>query len=650
MVELFELFLIISAICLSRSLRSSLYQWADTFKGTERWVATMNLLLTPLVGCLVISAILHKPVPRVHDEFSYMLMADTFASGHIANSTPPLLEFFDTFHVLMRPAYVSKYFPMQGLFLAVGQMLTGQPAVGLWLSSALACVATYWMLLAWTGPSWALLGGFLMVVQYGIYSYWSQTYWGGMATALGGAIFFGAARCLWDDLSWKNAAWLGVGVVILVNSRPLEGILAMLPLTGVLLIRVFREREWKRPEFWRSLVLPAGLVLVLGAAATCSYNHAITGSYFKTPYMLHEQQYQESPFLSFLPLRPKLTYSSPWVQYYYEVRETMLYQLPRDPKIFVSVVARRFATWWSFYCGVLLTPALLFPILLRPGRIRLLQIGVLAGLVLLFAISGPMSTGLRLAIDALVVVQIVLLWITFDGFWQRLALSTCCLLMLEGLIVKLFFAHYFAPAASLILFLQVDGLKRLWHWRAHGDAPASKLTRTERRRAARASAKTHAPTHPLQGFVTLLPLVCVICLGMRVEARINGWSEDPHGPDRKALLTNDWSLRRAELEHWLEQQPTPQLVFVRYSSRHNVIFEWVYNRADLIHSRVVWARNLGAEHNRLLLKQFPDRTVWLVDADRRDPQLILYSEIDAKAPTPIAAKAEPGTEQDQLGW
>ena len=56
-----------------------------------------------------------------------------------------------------------------GIFLALGETLGGHPAIGVWLSSALACAALVWMLEAWISPSWALLGGFIVVVQYGVF-------------------------------------------------------------------------------------------------------------------------------------------------------------------------------------------------------------------------------------------------------------------------------------------------------------------------------------------------------------------------------------------------------------------------------------------------------------------------------------------------
>src|SRR5207302_4962661 len=115
----------------------------------------------------------------------------------------------------------------------------------------------------------------LMAVQLGIYSYWSQTYWGGMVAALGGALVFGAYRRLWLRLTWANALWLSVGLVILANSRPLEGVLAALPISALFLVRTFRERRWRTIAFWRSLVLPAGIVLLLGSTAAGAYNRAI---------------------------------------------------------------------------------------------------------------------------------------------------------------------------------------------------------------------------------------------------------------------------------------------------------------------------------------------------------------------------------------
>lgn len=190
-----------------------------------------------ILGCVAVAGLIHEPVPRIQDEFSYLLMSETLASGHLSNSTPPLPEFFDTFHVLMHPVYASKYFPAQGLFLAIGEKLTGHPAVGVWLSSALACAATCWMLQAWIGPVWGLLGGLIMTIQIGVFSYWSQSYWGGMVAALGGALFFGAVRRLWEQLSWRNALLMAAGLVILANSRPLEGLLAALPLSMFFLHR-----------------------------------------------------------------------------------------------------------------------------------------------------------------------------------------------------------------------------------------------------------------------------------------------------------------------------------------------------------------------------------------------------------------------------
>lgn len=605
--------------------------------GWARRTATRPSVVVALVGvvtylgCLMVANFLHEPIPRVHDEFSYLLISDTLTSARVSNPSPPLPEFFDTFHVLMHPSYVSKYFPAQGLFLAIGQKLTGHPAVGIWLSSALACAATCWMLQVWVGPPWALLGSLMMVVQFGVFSYWSQSYWGGMVAALGGALFFGAARRLWDHFAWQNAIWLAVGVVILVNSRPFEGLLAVLPGSLLLLWRFWRKRSRNQVAFWRSFALPAGAILLIGAAATSAYNRSITGSLWKTPYILHEEQYQESPPLIFMSLRSKLTYSGPQVQYYYEVREMQAYLTQRMPAGLMLAIARKLATWWAFYCGPLLTAPLVLPGLLRRGQVRYLQVALLGGLIALSLTTDPTAVGPRTLIDVLALAQIALLWFVFEDLWSRLAIATSTLLLLELFVAKFSFPHYFAPAACLILFLQVEGLRRIWHWSPEQVVAERNLSRSAAKH--RTGAQAQPSSSRWRGLVILLPLACVVSLGLRVEGRIDGWKEDSHDPDRDALLMHDWSQRRADLDRWLEQQSSLQLVFVHYSSRHNVESEWVYSHADLVHSHVIWARDLGAEHDKLLLQQMPNRTVWLVEADTQEPQLVPYSNAARPAET-----------------
>jgi hypothetical protein len=146
--------------------------------------------------------------------------------------------------------------------------------------------------------------------------------------------------------------------------------------------------------------------------------------------------------------------------------------------------------------------------------------------------------------------------------------------------------------------------------------------------------------------VVLLPIACFFSLVLRVEARANGWAIDYH-PVIDALPMDDWSLRRADLQKWLEQQPGQQLVFVRYFPTHDVNHEWVWNRADIIHAKVVWARDFGSEHNKLLLQEMPDRRVWHLLADLPEPRLVPYEQVLAHSPEGRLPPPDPPIFPDQ---
>lgn len=78
--------------------------------------------------------------------------------------------------------------------------------------------------------------------------------------------------------------------------------------------------------------------------------------------------------------------------------------------------------------------------------------------------------------------------------------------------------------------------------------------------------------------------------------------------------------------------PGNHLVIVHYAQGHNPRAEYVYNRADIDKSKVVWARDLGEEKNKKLLAYYNGRQVWLLDADS-SPEPRLYSLKESEAAT-----------------
>ena len=78
------------------------------------------------------------------------------------------------------------------------------------------------------------------------------------------------------------------------------------------------------------------------------------------------------------------------------------------------------------------------------------------------------------------------------------------------------------------------------------------------------------------------------------------------------------------MERQLENLPGSQIAIVRYSSEHNPQDEWVYNAADIDHSKVIWAREMDPTSNQELFQYYRDRKVWLVQPDTQPVSVSPY--------------------------
>jgi hypothetical protein len=492
------------------------------------------------------------PYPSsARDEYSYLLAADTFAAGRLTNPPHPQFRHFESPHILFQPTYTSKYPPGQGLALALGQVL-GNPWIGVLISVAALIIAAGWAMRAWLPAPFGLLGATLVALRIGVMSYWTNSYWGGAAAGVGGALLIGALPRLIKRPTPLAGALLGVGLGILAISRPFEGFIlsavAFALWTMDAAWRIYRKRRPDPPARSPGASLrdfipafaAAAIAVVFILSWLAYYQAAVTGDPLVAPYSAWRKTYSryeaflwETPVRHYTPVNEGYARFVYWAQESHEQYASAFSRLARMGYQLV-------AFFWGPMLALFLTLAA--PWLGRNPRVRLL---------------------------ALAVVLTVLAEAVLVDLWT--------------------FSHYLSPLTVALAILGTQAIRIV-------------IAGARRRLGG-----------PRPGFLYLLLGLPVILAGLNLGGLFlrntdrlwttptydTGWC--CYGPPSE----------RARVEEELTALDGRHLVFVRHPPEGYWGAEWVYNRASIDDAKIVWAREVSPEADCALRRYYRGRQVWL---------------------------------------
>jgi len=393
----------------------------------------LSVVLVGLATLLLRLAILPLfpiPLPFIHDDFSHLLAADTFAHGRLTNPTPAMWTHFESFHITMQPTYMSMYFPGEGLILAASKVVLGNPWFGILICSALMCAAICWMLQAWLPPTWALLGGILAVLRLGLFSYWVNTYaGGGVITGLGGALVLGALPRLMKTARFRYGLVMAIGMILLGLTRPYEGLLVCLPVAfGLGNWALFGKNRPSTAVLLRRAALPV-LMVVVAVSWLGYYDYRAFGKPTTLPYTIDRATYAVCPYFVWQRLHPEPQYRHAVMREFYTDLEVKEYP--------------RIHSWTRF-------------VPLSFGKI-LVAILFFAG----FALLPPLIMMRRALLD------------------RRIRFLVLCLpVLMAGMAIEIFMIpHYLAPFTAVFYAVGLQAMRHLRMWQPEGKAVGATIVR-----------------------------------------------------------------------------------------------------------------------------------------------------------------------------
>jgi len=259
-----------------------------------------------------------------------------------------------------------------------------------------------------------------MALSPSIQLVWGQAYWGGDVALIGGALVYGGVPRLVARPRVGAALITGLGLAVLANSRPFEGLCASAPAAIALLVWLLGRRRPTLAVAAAKVVLPIVGVLAVAAAGMAYHNLRTTGDPLTMPYIVYERTYGMGPVFLWDPPRPQPRYRHPIMEKYYAGWAMGTYRMQLGPWNLLKVKGSQILGLWRFFLGPTLTvPLLALPWVLKKRR--------------------------------------------------NLLAAACVATTLAGLLGACWIhPHYFAPAVPALFLLVVQGMRYVAQWRWRG--------------------------------------------------------------------------------------------------------------------------------------------------------------------------------------
>jgi len=280
-------FVVAAALALAAALlipRYARFSAPGALDRVERYLRRFGPLTAAIITALVVWYAWGdaRPIAKVHDEQSYVLQAEIFASGRWPAPSPPIPEFFEQPHVMVVPAVASKYPPGNALMLTPGAAV-GYPALMVLVLSGATAALIFALAMRVMNP-WVGALTWLLWITAPIVLRFQPGFYSEVTTTI---CILGA---WWSLLTWRETRlrrWL-----LLVSfcvgwcaiTRPLTALAFAAPIGIVVLRDVARLRQWS--DLAAAMLMGVAVLMILPV-----WSAKTTGNWRLTPIELYRQDY-----------------------------------------------------------------------------------------------------------------------------------------------------------------------------------------------------------------------------------------------------------------------------------------------------------------------------------------------------------------------